>query len=69
MKVIKKVATLVWCVVVCLPCLLVFSEGNNGSITIWNIVGIVWMMFLAKVVFIAIVPRWMRSYLNKFCKI
>ena len=30
--------------ILCLPTLLIFSEGHDGSITIWNFVGIGWLL-------------------------
>lgn len=27
----------------CAPCLLIFTTGPDGELTIWNIVGLVWM--------------------------
>jgi hypothetical protein len=27
----------------CAPCLLIFTTGTDGELTIWNIVGLVWM--------------------------
>lgn len=27
----------------CAPCLLIFTTGVDGELTIWNIVGLVWM--------------------------
>ena len=27
---------------ICAPCLLIFSEGKDGNVTIWNFVGFAW---------------------------
>jgi len=33
-------------VVLCAPCCLVFSVGNDGELTIWNFVGLAWCVIL-----------------------
>jgi len=30
----------------CAPCLLVFSVGHDGELTIWNFVGLAWCLIL-----------------------
>ena len=40
-------AMVVALVVLCLPCFLIFSQGNNGELTVWNFVGIGWTCVLA----------------------
>lgn len=32
--------------ILCLPVLLIFSEGQDGGITVWNFVGIAWLLVL-----------------------
>ena len=34
--------------ILCLPTLLIFSEGHDGGITVWNFVGIAWLLMLVK---------------------
>lgn len=33
-----------------LPTLLIFTQGNDGSITVWNFVGILWLLMLCWIV-------------------
>lgn len=33
-----------------LPTLLIFTKGNNDSITVWNFVGILWLLMLSWIV-------------------
>lgn len=35
--------------IICLPTLLIFSEGHDGGITVWNFVGIAWLLILVKI--------------------
>ena len=35
--------------IICLPTLLIFSEGHDGEITVWNFVGIAWLLILVKI--------------------
>jgi len=49
LSVTMMVAMMVALVVLCLPCFLIFSTGNNGELTIWNFVGIGWTCVLAMV--------------------
>lgn len=69
MKLLKKILACVWCVVICLPCLLVFTEGKNGEFTILNIIGVIYMFFLAKGVFGLLVPKWMWRYMERLCRL
>ena len=32
--------------ILCAPCLLIFSVGKDGELTVWNLVGVVWMVVL-----------------------
>ena len=32
--------------VICSPVLLIFSTGNDGELTIWNFVGMAWLVML-----------------------
>lgn len=34
-------------VAMCAPCLLMFSEGRDGELTVWNVVGLAWAAALA----------------------
>lgn len=36
--------------IACAPCLLIFSESQDGAITIWNFVGIIYTIALVMVV-------------------
>lgn len=29
--------------ILCAPCFLIFSTGNNGELTIWNFIGLAWL--------------------------
>ena len=40
-------AMVVALIVLCLPCFLIFSSGNDGELTVWNFVGIGWTCVLA----------------------
>lgn len=42
----KKFFALVWLGVITMPCLLTLTESVNGTVTIWNLVGIVWTALL-----------------------
>lgn len=33
-------------VALCAPCVLVFSVGHDGELTIWNFVGLAWCVIL-----------------------
>ena len=33
-------------VALCAPCVLVFSVGHDGELTIWNLVGLAWCLIL-----------------------
>lgn len=35
----------------CTPCLLIFSVGKDGELTIWNFVGLAWGVILYKLLF------------------
>lgn len=35
--------------ILCLPVLLIFSEGSDGGITVWNFVGIAWLLVLVAI--------------------
>ena len=32
--------------ILCTPCLLIFSVGVDGELTVWNLVGVLWMVVL-----------------------
>lgn len=36
-------------IAICLPCLLIFSTGTDGEMTVWNWVGIGWLAMLVVV--------------------
>lgn len=40
------VACLLTLAVMVAPCLLIFSVGKDGELTVWNFVGLVWMLGL-----------------------
>ena len=50
------IAIAAWLVVMILlsPCLLIFTEGRDGGITIWNFVGIAYMLGVIGIVGYAI---------------
>jgi hypothetical protein len=39
-------AMLLGAMLLCAPCILIFSTGNDGELTIWNLVGIGWLLML-----------------------
>ena len=32
--------------ILCAPCFLIFSVGKDGELTVWNLVGMLWMVVL-----------------------
>lgn len=50
------IAIAAWLVVMILlsPCLLIFSEGKDGGITIWNFVGIAYLLGVIGIVSYAV---------------
>ena len=40
-------AMVVALVALCLPCFLIFSQGSDGELTVWNFIGIGWTCVLA----------------------
>ena len=46
---IKHAAYVLLMVVLAAPCLLTFSEDQDGSITIWNFVGLAWLFMLTRI--------------------
>ena len=42
METFKKLAVWFIILVISLPALLIFSEGQNGEFTIWNVIGLAW---------------------------
>lgn len=32
--------------ILCAPCFLIFSVGKDGELTVWNLVGVLWMVVL-----------------------
>lgn len=40
-------AMIIALLVLAAPCLLIFCEGNDGNPTVWNFVGIAWLVGLA----------------------
>lgn len=42
-------AMIIAMLVLAAPCLLIFCEGNDGNPTVWNFVGIAWIVGLAVV--------------------
>lgn len=49
------IAIAAWLVVMVLlsPCLLIFTEGRDGGITVWNFVGIVYLLGVIGIVWYA----------------
>lgn len=68
MKNLKKALAFVWPTIVCLPCLFVFTEGNDGGLTVFNVIGIVWIALLTFGMFRELVPRWIKLYIGKVCR-
>ena len=38
-------------ITLCTPCLLIFSVGKDGELTIWNFVGLAWGIIIYKILF------------------
>lgn len=60
----KKFLLLALLVVLAMPCLLLFTEGVDGSFTVWNVVGLVYTTLLI------VGCRWVlpKSLINKIEK-
>lgn len=48
MKKFRLVIALIWCSVVCLPVIVIFTEGADGGPTWWNVFGLIYMFLLLK---------------------
>ena len=67
MKIMKRIfafATLA----LFLPCLLTFSVGNDGGLTIWNLIGAIYSVAIYDY-YRDIVPRWVILYLIRFVRL
>ena len=67
----KSVIAIVWTVVLCIPCLLVFDGGAKApegeeSLQWTNVFGLVWFGFLVLDGFRLITPKWMRNELKAY---
>ena len=60
----KRIIALIVAVVLCLPCLLILNENLNW----WNALGISWFGFIAFGGMKYLVPNWMWSELQDFCR-
>ena len=45
-SVLQLVAVCAFLVAMCLPCLLILSEGRDGELTVWNFIGLAWAVGL-----------------------
>ena len=55
----RKLFTIVLLVLLAAPCLLIMSEGNDGGFTLFNVIGLGWLLCL--IIFgRRILPKWAR---------
>lgn len=72
----KKIIAIVWCTVVVIPVLGIFTEGGptllgvlnitNGGPTLLNLFSLLYFIFIVVVKFPA--PKWMRDTINDMIK-
>ena len=62
----RKLFTIVLLVLLAAPCLLIMSEGNDGGFTVFNAIGLGWLLCL--IIFgRRILPKWARMDIEEMC--
>lgn len=60
----KKIITFMWCCLLFAPCLLALTESTEGTVTVWNFVGLAWGVVLFFTLG-KLLPAWMKEILKE----
>lgn len=62
----RQIASILLAVIYCLPCAMVLHHEADGSLGVFNIIGVAWLAFLILGGWHLITPDWMRKELERY---